>query len=39
MDLEDLRVDQSAMELAEKVWNIVIGWDSFAKYSLGKQWI
>jgi four helix bundle protein len=38
MDIEDLRVYQLAMHLAEKVWEIVIKWDSFAKYSIGKQY-
>jgi len=36
MDIDDLRVYQLAMHLAEKVWDIVIKWDSFAKYSIGK---
>ena len=26
-----------SMQLAEKIWNIVIKWDAFAKYSIGKQ--
>jgi len=38
MDIDDLRVHQLAMKLAEKVWEIVIKWDSFAKYSIGKQY-
>ncbi|MEI8046132.1 MAG: four helix bundle protein [Bacteroidota bacterium] len=38
MDIDDLRVYQLAMQLAEKVWEIVIKWDSFAKYSIGKQY-
>lgn len=38
MDIDDLRVYQLAMQLAEKVWNIVITWDAFAKYSIGKQY-
>jgi len=38
MDIDDLRVYQLAMQLAEKVWDIVIRWDSFAKYSIGKQY-
>ncbi len=38
MDIDDLRVYQQAMQLAEKVWEIVLGWDAFAKYSLGKQY-
>jgi len=38
MDIDDLRVYQLAMQLAEKVWDIVMKWDSFAKYSIGKQY-
>ena len=38
MDIDDLRVYQLAMELAEKVWNIVIRWEAFAKYSIGQQY-
>jgi four helix bundle protein len=38
MDIDDLRVYQMAMQLAEKVWGVVIKWDSFAKYSIGKQY-
>ena len=38
MDIDDLRVFQLAMQLAEKVWEIVIKWDAFAKYSIGKQY-
>ncbi len=38
MDIEDLRVYQLAMQLAEKIWNIVIKWAAFEKYSLGKQY-
>ena len=38
MDIDDLRVYQLAMKLAEKIWEIVIKWDAFAKYSIGKQY-
>ena len=38
MDIDDLRVYQIAMKLAEKVWEIVMKWESFAKYSIGKQY-
>jgi four helix bundle protein len=38
MDIDDLRVYQLAMQLAEKIWDIVIKWDAFAKYSLGQQY-
>jgi four helix bundle protein len=26
-----------SMQLAEKIWNIVIKWDAIAKFSIGKQ--
>jgi four helix bundle protein len=38
MDIDDLRVYQLAMQLVEKVWEIVIKWDSFEKYSIGRQY-
>ena len=37
MKLEELRVYQSSMKLAEDVWDIVIKWDYFAKDIVGKQ--
>jgi four helix bundle protein len=39
MKLEELRVYQSSMSLAEEVWEIVIKWDYFAKDVVGKQLI
>ncbi len=37
MRLEDLNIYQSAMSLGDKVWELVESWDSFAKFSIGKQ--
>ncbi len=37
MKLEELRVYQLSMNLAEEVWEIVIKWDYFAKDVVGKQ--
>lgn len=37
MELEELRVYQQSMELGEKVWNVVLNWDYFAKDTIGKQ--
>ena len=37
MKLEELRVYQLSMNLAEEVWEIVIKWDYFAKDGVGKQ--
>ncbi len=37
MKLEDLRVYQLSMSLAEEVWEIVIKWDYFTKDTIGKQ--
>jgi len=37
MQIEDLQVYQLAMELGEKVWEIVIQWNYFAKDTIGKQ--
>ncbi len=37
MKLEELRIYQLSMNLAEKVWAIVIKWDYFTKDTIGKQ--
>jgi four helix bundle protein len=37
MKLEEFRVYQLSMEIAEKIWIIVDGWDHFAKDTVGKQ--
>ncbi len=37
MKLEGLQVYQLSMEMGERVWNIVIKWDYFAKETIGKQ--
>lgn len=34
---ESLRVYQLAEQLADEIWDIVIGWEPFAKYTVGKQ--
>ena len=39
MKLEELRVYQLSMNMAEEVWEIVIKWDYFAKDTIGKQLI
>lgn len=39
MKLEELRVYQLSMSLADEVWDIVINWDHFAKDVVGKQLI
>jgi len=37
MKLEEFRVYQLSMEIAEKIWIIVDGWDCFAKETIGLQ--
>jgi len=39
MKLEELLVYNLSMDMAEKVWNIVIKWDYFFKDTIGKQLI
>lgn len=34
---EDLRVYQLAEKLADEIWDVVIGWEYFAKDTVGKQ--
>lgn len=37
MDLEELKVYRLSMDIGEKIWQIVVKWDYFAKDTLGKQ--
>ena len=34
---EDLRVYQMAEQLSDEIWDVVSGWDSFSKDTVGKQ--
>jgi len=37
MQLDELRVYTLSMEIGEKVWNVVAGWNYFEKDTVGKQ--
>jgi four helix bundle protein len=37
MKLVDLQVYSLSMDMAERIWNIVIEWDYFTKDTIGKQ--
>src|SRR5210317_573552 len=37
MKLEDLQVYQLAMDIGERVWEIVLEWNCFARDTIGKQ--
>jgi four helix bundle protein len=37
MNLEDLNIYQISLNLGEQVWKIVDEWESFEKFSIGKQ--
>jgi four helix bundle protein len=37
MKLEEFRVYQLSMEIADKIWSIVVNWDFFARDTIGKQ--
>lgn len=37
MKLEELQVYQLAMDMAERIWAIVVKWDFFTKDTVGKQ--
>ena len=39
MDIEDLKVYNLAMEVGEKVWDIVDRWNYFQKDTIGKQFV
>lgn len=36
-NFENLRVYQMSEELADEIWNIVAGWNNFARDTVGKQ--
>jgi four helix bundle protein len=37
MQLEELKVYQLSMDIAEDIWDIVVGWNYFEKDTVGKQ--
>ena len=37
MELDDLKVYQLSMDIADRIWMTVHSWDSFAKSTIGKQ--
>jgi four helix bundle protein len=37
MKLDELKVYSLSMDMAENIWSIVLGWDYFAKDTVGKQ--
>jgi hypothetical protein len=37
MKLEDLQVYQLSMSLGDRIWDIVVNWEYFAKDTIGKQ--
>jgi hypothetical protein len=36
-NFENLRVYELSEQLSDRVWNIALGWDPFAKDTIGKQ--
>ena len=36
-NFEKLRVDQLSEKLADQIWHIVLGWNNFARDTVGKQ--
>ena len=39
MKFEDLEVYKLSMDLSDKIWDIVLSWEYFAKDTVGKQWV
>lgn len=37
MHLDELQVYNLSLELGEKIWKLIINWDSFSKNTIGKQ--
>ena len=39
LKLEDLEVYKISMDIADEIWNIVTGWKSFEKFTIGTQFV
>jgi four helix bundle protein len=39
MELEELRIYQASMRLADRIWEQIDSWSFFAKDTVGKQWV
>lgn len=39
MKIDDLEIYNLSMDLSDKIWNMVLKWDYFAKDTFGKQWV
>ena len=39
MKLEDLEIYRLAMQLGEKIWQVVEKWNYFQKDTIGRQWV
>ena len=39
LKLNDLEVYQLSMNLSDEIWNLVVNWDSFEKYTIGTQFV
>ena len=37
MNLDDMEIYQISMEIGESIWNIVMGWNTFAQNAMGLQ--
>ncbi|MAS93616.1 MAG: hypothetical protein CMO55_10525 [Verrucomicrobiales bacterium] len=37
MNVDDLKVYQDSMQIAERIWKEIMGWNYFAKDTVGKQ--
>lgn len=39
MKLEELQVYNLSMDIAEKIWTFVVGWDYYSRKTLGEQFV
>ena len=39
LDLKDISSHKISFDLSNYIWDVVVKWDSFAKYSIGKQFV
>lgn len=39
LKLDDLEVYQLSMDVSDEIWNLVCGWKSFEKFSIGTQFV
>ncbi len=39
LKLDDLEIYQLSMDISDEIWNLIINWDKFEKYTIGTQFV